>query len=307
MDASYTFFLATAAEHAGLPIDQMTVDELSEFDDFNTSADFEDCFVALRNHIIGKWHQHKKRFLPKSEALERISPKYHILAMQLHEHLYRFGYINIGLLDDVHAIPPFTRVKKRVLVLGAGMAGVTAALQLQTFGYDVTVLEARYRVGGRVYTDKSMGMPIDMGAMIVTGTNGNPVTIFCEQIGLKMHKIGDHGVLYDVDGKTISKDLDDKAEQNFNFLLDNACALKSSKDKKLLQFHAQVQSSIPIEKIKSEQASTTEMINSLSLGKALRFLTNEYTQSIQQGKDLERRLLLWHVANLEVRTVQLVQ
>src|SRR5579863_102385 len=41
---------------------------------------------------------------------------------------------------------------KRVIVVGAGFAGVTAAYELQSAGYDVTVVEARDRIGGRVHT-----------------------------------------------------------------------------------------------------------------------------------------------------------
>ena len=41
---------------------------------------------------------------------------------------------------------------KRVLVLGAGMAGLVAAYELTQLGHDVTVLEARTRPGGRVHT-----------------------------------------------------------------------------------------------------------------------------------------------------------
>src|SRR6185437_16247319 len=41
---------------------------------------------------------------------------------------------------------------KRVVVVGAGFAGVCAAYELQTAGYDVTVVEARNRIGGRVHT-----------------------------------------------------------------------------------------------------------------------------------------------------------
>jgi monoamine oxidase len=41
---------------------------------------------------------------------------------------------------------------KKVIVVGAGMAGLTAAFELMQAGYDITVLEARMRPGGRVYT-----------------------------------------------------------------------------------------------------------------------------------------------------------
>jgi monoamine oxidase len=41
---------------------------------------------------------------------------------------------------------------KKVLVLGAGMAGLVAAYELSKLGHEVTVLEARARPGGRVHT-----------------------------------------------------------------------------------------------------------------------------------------------------------
>src|ERR1700722_12187674 len=41
---------------------------------------------------------------------------------------------------------------KRVIVVGAGLAGLTAAITLRDAGWDVVVLEARSRVGGRVHT-----------------------------------------------------------------------------------------------------------------------------------------------------------
>src|SRR3954453_14252126 len=42
--------------------------------------------------------------------------------------------------------------RRRVVVIGAGLAGLTAALDLRAAGWDVVVLEARDRVGGRVHT-----------------------------------------------------------------------------------------------------------------------------------------------------------
>jgi monoamine oxidase len=57
--------------------------------------------------------------------------------------------------------------RKKVLVIGGGMAGLVAAYELQRQGHKVTVLEAQNRVGGRVYTLRSFapGLYAEAGAM----------------------------------------------------------------------------------------------------------------------------------------------
>jgi monoamine oxidase len=50
------------------------------------------------------------------------------------------------------ALPPGSGTGKKVVVLGAGIAGLVAAYELRRAGYAVTVLEARNRVGGRAWT-----------------------------------------------------------------------------------------------------------------------------------------------------------
>jgi monoamine oxidase len=60
---------------------------------------------------------------------------------------------------------------KTVLIIGAGAAGLAAAAKLAEAGWSVTVLEARGRIGGRIYTihDPKAIAPIELGAEFVHG------------------------------------------------------------------------------------------------------------------------------------------
>ena len=58
-----------------------------------------------------------------------------------------------------------------VIVVGAGISGLAAAFRLQREGYDVTVLEAKPHVGGRMITIHWHGLAIDPGAEFVTGAD----------------------------------------------------------------------------------------------------------------------------------------
>ena len=58
-----------------------------------------------------------------------------------------------------------------VIVIGAGAAGLTAALELARQGLSVTVLEARNRIGGRMFTvhDEKCNSPVELGAEFIHG------------------------------------------------------------------------------------------------------------------------------------------
>lgn len=75
---------------------------------------------------------------------------------------------------------------RRIIVIGAGLAGLTAADELHRRGFDVTVVEARHRVGGRCHTVDG----VDMGAHWIHGTEGNPVTALARRLGLPTVFVG---------------------------------------------------------------------------------------------------------------------
>jgi polyamine oxidase len=79
-----------------------------------------------------------------------------------------------------------TPAKERVIVIGAGMAGLVAARLLHDSGLSVIVLEARDRLGGRIWTNHSLGAPVDLGGSWIHGIDGNPLTAWCAALGIEL-------------------------------------------------------------------------------------------------------------------------
>lgn len=72
---------------------------------------------------------------------------------------------------------------EQVVVVGAGMAGLAAAQALHLDGREVLVLEARDRLGGRVWTEEVGGVPVDLGAAWIHGHRDNPAALLLEGYG----------------------------------------------------------------------------------------------------------------------------
>ena len=79
-----------------------------------------------------------------------------------------------------------TAQPERIIVVGAGLAGVAAARALHDRGYEVTILEGRDRVGGRCLTVDG----IDYGAHWIHGTEGNPITNLAHRLGIATYFVG---------------------------------------------------------------------------------------------------------------------
>lgn len=77
-----------------------------------------------------------------------------------------------------------SRPVDRVIVVGAGIAGLTVANALSHGGVECVVVEARDRIGGRLHTIDLAGSPVDMGGSWIHHPVGNPLRAFADQIGV---------------------------------------------------------------------------------------------------------------------------
>jgi monoamine oxidase len=95
----------------------------------------------------------------------------------------------------------------RVVVVGAGFSGLAAAYELTRAGYDVTVVEARNRVGGRVisFNDIVKGKNVEGGGELI-GSNHPAWVGYAEQFKLEFLDVGEEDAEFPIvlNGKRLS-------------------------------------------------------------------------------------------------------
>ncbi|KAK9874784.1 hypothetical protein WA026_005590 [Henosepilachna vigintioctopunctata] len=258
-----------------MPFDKLTSTEAACFPDIAQAAlQTVKVYLNIRNRILQMWLENPKQQLILEHAIEKLEPPYDsdlFLLKRIHAFLERNGFINFGIFKRIKPIEP--KKYGKVIVIGAGIAGLAAAQQMQQFGLEVIVLEARDRVGGRIATfrkfeaEKKMNIHIiyksvlylktvfdlsnnldqrdekienatlyhsnyiaDLGAMVVTGLGGNPVTTLSKQIDMELHRIRQKCPLYQSTGVTVDKDKDEMVEREFNRLLEATSYLSHQLD-----------------------------------------------------------------------------
>jgi monoamine oxidase len=117
----------------------------------------------------------------------------------------------------------------RVIVIGGGFSGLAAAYELTKAGYDVTVAEARNRVGGRVisFSDLVAGKNVEGGGELI-GSNHPAWVGYAKQFGLKFLDVSEEDLEAPIvlNGKRLSSDeseaLWEEMEKAFNTIVTDA-------------------------------------------------------------------------------------
>src|SRR5688572_3455403 len=101
----------------------------------------------------------------------------------------------------------------RAVIIGAGFSGLAAAYELSKAGYDVTVVEARNRVGGRVITfsDIVPGKTVEGGGELI-GSNHPAWVGYAKQFGLRFLDMTEEDAEFPIvlNGKRLSSEQSEK-------------------------------------------------------------------------------------------------
>lgn len=194
-----------------------------------------------------------------------------------------------------------------MVVIGAGLAGVAAARELNGFDANVIVLEARDRVGGRVWTDRQFGTRgrgVDLGGAWIHGCDGNPITSMCINFGIDLSPTDEPEVsdlraqlplkrmpIFDWNGAPVAKHVDQNIEVLFNDTLTEltheAVKLKAKVARLSVVFYPDIWQLT----CRIQGGDLADQ----SLGSAL----DERMEKLRLS-DLESRVWKWHCSNLEV-------
>uniref|UniRef100_A0A8C5E8Z6 [histone-H3]-N(6),N(6)-dimethyl-L-lysine(4) FAD-dependent demethylase n=1 Tax=Gouania willdenowi TaxID=441366 RepID=A0A8C5E8Z6_GOUWI len=255
--------------------DMMELDELYEFPEFSRDPTM---YLALRNLILASWHKNCKEVLTSQKCSLHIIVRGLVRVRCVHEmdrvlhFMTRKGLINTGVLAAPRPLLPERYRSKNVIIIGAGASGLAAARQLHNFGTQVVVLEARDRIGGRVWDDTSLGVTVGRGAQIVNGCVNNPIALMCEQMSIKMHKLGERCELFQEGGQATDSAIDKRMDFHFNAILD----------------------------VVSDWRKDKSQSQDLPLGEKVQELKKNFLQdSGIQFSELEEKVLQFHLSNLE--------
>jgi len=128
-----------------------------------------------------------------------------------------------------------------VVIVGAGMAGLTVANALTHAGVGCVVVEARSRIGGRTFTADLSGTPVDLGASWIHSPSENPLTALARGLGIDQvpWEAFDRSSAWDPDAGTVLSPsefqaLYERAESVVEELMESRALIGASRDREAI-------------------------------------------------------------------------
>lgn len=109
---------------------------------------------------------------------------------------------------------------KEIIIIGGGISGLSAANYLRKEGYHPIILEAQSHLGGRLKTNRSLGIAFDEGASWIHGPIKNPITELAEKSGMETYLTRDENIrVYDIDGSEYAPEDLEREEASYDAIL----------------------------------------------------------------------------------------
>lgn len=258
-----------SARKARFTSSKLREDEYAVFHDLidDNIQNFE-AYLYIRDRILEQWFNNVQKPLIKRKAYQSLEDQHcSMISPHLRDQMFnrifnfldRTGRINFGLIDEnpdsqpepmanrtkraphmtshlyKPPLKPYSKKSGRVIVIGAGLSGLIAARQLQRYGLEVIVLEARNRVGGRVHTYRKGNFIAELGPSSLNGVVGNPLVVLGKQLEVCVIKLKEKIPIYenkvDKNGASLCYQVDPllerAVEREYNKIMEGTRVLKT--------------------------------------------------------------------------------
>jgi monoamine oxidase len=190
--------------------------------------------------------------------------------------------LSLAAALTLSSITPFTSVwADDIIVIGAGLSGLTAAFELEKNGHDVIILEANTRVGGRMFTlynHFEQGQFAEAGGELIDAAHVHKnLHAYVQKFGLQLEEVGydhvDEGA-YFLDGKLIpyeqlKKVMGQKVNREFNRFWDELATLGEQVNNPKMPHES-------INAAKLDAMTVSQWLDSLQLHPHARTLADQY-------------------------------